>query len=133
MELHYIPFFLGKQQSQRKISKAYKQTGLAFGQLLSYHHQMHPLWQPSILKQVLSSKGNQKRNSIEPTFSSLLFRSNEIIWIATSYMLSYTALQPLCKYLGDRLSVIQYFPAFVPLNVHEQTERVELLIFNDSF
>lgn len=25
-------------------------------------------------------------------------RSNEIVWIATAYMLSYTALQPLCMY-----------------------------------
>jgi hypothetical protein len=28
-------------------------------------------------------------------------RSNEIIWIATAYMLSYTALQPLCKQVKE--------------------------------
>lgn len=31
------------------------------------------------------------------------FRYNDAVWVATAYLISYTALQPLCEYLDGVL------------------------------
>lgn len=66
------------------------------GLLLFYPLLILQLSQQFIHKLVRSSKGTVIR-TIQKLKLNDLFRSNEIVWIATSYMLSYTALQPLCK------------------------------------
>ncbi|CEG73104.1 hypothetical protein RMATCC62417_08548 [Rhizopus microsporus] len=50
---------------------------------------------------VLSSLDSSIVASIYPQIGTEFKRSNEIVWIATSYMLSYTALQPLYGRISD--------------------------------
>ncbi|RCI04512.1 hypothetical protein CU098_012016 [Rhizopus stolonifer] len=50
---------------------------------------------------VLASLDNSIVATIYPQIGTEFKRSNEIIWIATSYMLSFTALQPLYGRISD--------------------------------